>query len=83
MIADDQRHIQMRSFFVRCKNTAQPCVSVGVPVRNINSTVICPKQTLPTLVPGTNVVKKASNLDILTLKPENGYKEPDVSAVFL
>ena len=30
-----------------------------------------------------NVVKKASNLDILTLKPENGYKEPDVSAVFL
>ena len=47
MIADDQRHIQMPSFFVRCKNTAQPCVSVGVPVRNINSTVICPKQTLP------------------------------------
>ena len=36
-----------------------------------------------TLVSGTNVVKKASNLDILTLKPENGYKEPDVSAVFL
>ena len=36
-----------------------------------------------TLVPGTNVVKKASNLDILTLKPENGYKEPDVSAIFL
>ena len=36
-----------------------------------------------TLVSGTNVVKKASNLDILTLKPENGHKEPDVSAVFL
>ena len=32
---------------------------------------------------GTNVVKQASNLDIFTLKPENGYKEPDVSAVFL
>ena len=34
-------------------------------------------------VPGANVVKQASNLDIFTLKPENGYKEPDVSAVFL
>ena len=47
MIADDQRYIQMPSFFVRCKNIAQPCVFVGVPVRNINSTVICSKQTLP------------------------------------
>ena len=26
-----------------------------------------------TLVSGTNVVKQASNLDIFTLKPENGY----------
>ena len=35
------------------------------------------------MVPDTNVVKQASNLDFFTLKPENGYKEPDVSEVFL
>ena len=34
-------------------------------------------------VSGTNVVKQASNLEILTLKPEYGYKESDVSEVIL
>ena len=38
---------------------------------------------IPVMGSDPNVVKIASNLDILTLKPENGYKEPDVSAVFL
>jgi hypothetical protein len=35
-----------------------------------------------TLVSGANVVKRTSNLDIFTLKSENGYKEPDVSEAF-